>query len=539
MAGLKFDFGLLGVEAHGPLAAGALQGEDALRVGADLRGVLGAIDIGEGQGLIAEIDHVLHVALRDHAGKARVAGGLPGIPGDLVGADQGSVAVGLIGRELFAPGVVELQVFGDSIVPGGAFDAADVLFVEGGEHAHAAEDIGGGGDDARPHGALFFEAVERAGIVVEALFEELQLLALHEGVAVGDGVELGALGEVAGVTGDAEGGFLVNAGDAVEGAAAARGVGEPGIAGAHDVVHGGADGVAGIVVGRRIVDAGAEFEFGMVGAHADVIGAGLLEDAGGELVAGERLHFVGLGDGVLAFGVLFGLAGVDAEEADVGGDVVAVHQFDLKEDELGTGGIEFEAVPVFAGGGVGGVLAGGAGKREVLDFIAGGGDELAERDGRGVLPGVVGCGGEGPAIDLQMVAAFRPRPLPRRRAVGRRGRGGRKRRDRRRRRGGFWRAGRVRLRPRRRRRARRGRVARGIEAEEQAVAGGWARVCRAWWFGCGFLRSRSIRRAGSRVGPAQRRPAGGGEANGSYPAWRNVASSYDIRRGGGNRASTR
>ena len=113
VAGLKFDFGLLGVEAHGPLAAGALQGEDALRVGANLRGVLRAIDIGEGQGLVAEIDHVLHVALRDHAGQARVVGGLPGIPGDFVGADQRSVAVGLIGRELFAPGVIELQVFGD------------------------------------------------------------------------------------------------------------------------------------------------------------------------------------------------------------------------------------------------------------------------------------------------------------------------------------------------------------------------------------------------------------------------------------------
>ncbi len=147
----------------------------------------------------------------------------------------------------------------------------------------------------------------------------------------------------------------------------------------------------------------------MVGAHADVVRAGLFEDARGELVAGKRLHFVGLGDGVLAFGVLLQLAAVDAEEADVGGDVVAVHQFDLKEDELGTGRVEFEAVPVLAGEGGDGVLAGGTGKRQVLEFIAGGGDELAERDGRGMLPGVVGSGGEGPAIDLQMVAgrAFR------------------------------------------------------------------------------------------------------------------------------------
>ena len=109
--------------------------------------------------------------------------------------------------------------------------------------------------------------------------------------------------------------------------------------------------------------------------------------------------------------IFLGLAGVDAEEADVGGDVVAVHQLHLEEDELGTRGVEFEAVPVFAGGGVSGVLARGAGKRQVLEFIAGGGDELAERDGCGVLPGVVGSGGEGPAIDLQMVAVFRRDPI--------------------------------------------------------------------------------------------------------------------------------
>ena len=113
VAGLEFDLGLLGVEAHGPLAAGALQGEDALRVGADLRGVFRAVDLGECQRLVAEIDHVLDLALRDHAGQARVVRGLPGIPGHLVRAHQGRVAVGLVGRELVASGVVQLEVFRD------------------------------------------------------------------------------------------------------------------------------------------------------------------------------------------------------------------------------------------------------------------------------------------------------------------------------------------------------------------------------------------------------------------------------------------
>ena len=128
----------------------------------------------------------------------------------------------------------------------------------------------------------------------------------------------------------------MHAGDAVEGAAAARRVGEPGIARAHDVVHRGAHGLARIAVGRRVVDARAQFELRMVGAHAGIIGAGLLEDARRELVAGQRLHFVRLGDRILAFGVLLELAGVDAEDADVDRNVVAIHQFHLEEDELGT-----------------------------------------------------------------------------------------------------------------------------------------------------------------------------------------------------------
>jgi len=69
--GLEFDLSLIGFETHRPLAGVALEGEDALRVGLDLRGVLRAIDFGKGERLVAEVDHVLRGCLSDHAGEAR------------------------------------------------------------------------------------------------------------------------------------------------------------------------------------------------------------------------------------------------------------------------------------------------------------------------------------------------------------------------------------------------------------------------------------------------------------------------------------
>src|SRR4051794_14726470 len=99
----------------------------------------------------------------------------------------------------------------------------------------------------------------------------------------------------------------MDAADAIERAAAAWGVGEPRIAGAHDVIHRGADGILRVLVGRRVVDAGTELVLGMIGADADVVGAGLAEDARGELVAWERLDLMRLRDGVLPFDVFHGL----------------------------------------------------------------------------------------------------------------------------------------------------------------------------------------------------------------------------------------
>ncbi len=49
---------------------------------------LDAIDIRQRQRLVAEIHHVLDVAVRDHVGQARVVRGLPGVPGHFVRAHQ-------------------------------------------------------------------------------------------------------------------------------------------------------------------------------------------------------------------------------------------------------------------------------------------------------------------------------------------------------------------------------------------------------------------------------------------------------------------
>ena len=182
--GLEFHLRLFRVEAHRPLPAGSLQTEDALRVRADLRRVLHAVDLGQGQRLIAEVNHVLHVALRNHAGQARIVGGLPRIPSHLVRAHDRRIAVGLIGRKLVPAGVVKLEVLRNLLVIGGTRDAGDILFEEAREHAHAAEHVRRSGDHARPHRALLFEPIERTRIVVEALFQEMQLLALDQRISL-------------------------------------------------------------------------------------------------------------------------------------------------------------------------------------------------------------------------------------------------------------------------------------------------------------------------------------------------------------------
>jgi len=129
---------------------------------------------------------------------------------------------------------------------------------------------------------------------------------------------------VSGVAGDAEGGFLMGGGDAVIDAAATRGVSVPGVAGGNEVVDGGLNGLAGIGVGREVVEAGEELIRGVRHANADVVSTGLAEGPGSELIAREGLDFMGERDGVFAFRVLGEFTVDEVVEGDVDGDVVAV-----------------------------------------------------------------------------------------------------------------------------------------------------------------------------------------------------------------------
>ena len=148
------------------------------------------------------------------------------------------------------------------------------------------------------------------------------------------------------MAGHAQRRLLVHVGDAVENAAAARRVGVPGIAGGHDEIDRGLHRLARIGVGRRIVDARAQLELGMVGRDADVIGARLAQNAGGELVAGQRLHLVRQRHRIFALVVGRRLAVLDAVDRNIHRNVVALHQVDLEEDQLGPRAVELEAEPV-------------------------------------------------------------------------------------------------------------------------------------------------------------------------------------------------
>src|SRR5262249_26354451 len=102
------------------------------------------------------------------------------------------------------------------------------------------------------------------------------------------------------MAGNAQRRFLVYVRDAIEDAATARRIGVPGIARPKDIVEGGRDGQARIGVWWRIVHASAQLVFGMIGPNADVIGPLLFENARGELVARQRLHFVRQSDRIFA-----------------------------------------------------------------------------------------------------------------------------------------------------------------------------------------------------------------------------------------------
>ena len=152
---------------------------------------------------------------------------------------------------------------------------------------------------------------------------------------------------MAGVAADAEGSLLMDRRYAVERPAAARGVGEPRIARAHEVVNGRSYRFLRIRIRRRIVKPRAQLVLGMIGADAHIVIACLRENLGGEFVAGKRLNFMEHSDRILTLRVLLGLAVVHAEYRNIDGQIVAVHQLELKEDQLRSSAVEVEPIPVF------------------------------------------------------------------------------------------------------------------------------------------------------------------------------------------------
>src|SRR4051812_19247755 len=98
-------------------------------------------------------------------------------------------------------------------------------------------------------------------------------------ISIGRGIECSALGEMAGVTGDTERRLLMETLDAIDDAATARCIGEPGITGTEDVIGGGADGLPGIVIRRCGIDTRPQFVLGMIGVDANAILAGFAKDA--------------------------------------------------------------------------------------------------------------------------------------------------------------------------------------------------------------------------------------------------------------------
>ncbi len=149
----------------------------------------------------------------------------------------------------------------------------------------------------------------------------------------------------------------------------------------------------------------------MIGAHAGIIGPRLPEDARRELVAGQHLHFVRLGDRVLAFGVLLQLAlanpAVDPKDADIGRNVVAVRQFHLGKTSLGRAPSNSKRYQWSPAG------ADTISFREVPCTGRYSNSSLAavttspRATGVASLPRMVGSRGTRPAIDLQMVSSRR------------------------------------------------------------------------------------------------------------------------------------
>ena len=384
---LEFNLWLFAAKAHRPLPARPLCFQNSRGVFGDERGILYAIHVCEGQCLVAEVDHVFDFAPGDEICQLRILIRNPRIPGHFMRADEWRVAVGFVVGQFVAISIVDLQILVDTVVNGLAPLARDLRLKDAEQRRHAAKHVGRRRDHSRPDCAFLLKPIKRSWIVVKALGHKLQLLSLHNRISIANRVQLRALCEVCGMAGDAQRRLLMQARHAIIDAATARRVGMPRIAGSHRKIHCRAHRILRICVRRRVVDAGPQLVFRMVGAYANVISAALFEHACGELVACHRLHFMRQCDRIFTFKIDDRLAvRIDSIDRNIHRQMVAFHQLDLKEDQLRLGFCELKTIPIlFAHQ----IFRPRALKRQIGIFIRRCEQRRSQSDRVGLLPAIV------------------------------------------------------------------------------------------------------------------------------------------------------
>ena len=157
-----------------------------------------------------------------------------------------------------------------------------ILFHRMHDHGQTARHRAGRVNDAHPVGVGL--AIQRAGVVVKAIGDELQRRALRGRIAVLDGRQISAHGELRGVAGDAQLRFRMLHGGAQSHRAAARRVGKPRVAHVDQEIHAGAHGLVGVGVRRHGIIIGVELVRRVIGGDAHVIFLAGLQRARAEFV---------------------------------------------------------------------------------------------------------------------------------------------------------------------------------------------------------------------------------------------------------------
>src|SRR5689334_308568 len=134
----------------------------------------------------------------------------------------------------------------------------------------------------------------------------------------------------------------------VQNTAAPGSVGVPGITSSENVVESRAYSLAGILVGRGIIYSSPQFVLRMVGADCNVVNTFFAQDTRSKLVSRQRLHFVRERNRIFPFEVFLGLAIHQPINRHIDRDLIALHQVQLKEDQLGSARGEVEFVPIDA-----------------------------------------------------------------------------------------------------------------------------------------------------------------------------------------------